>query len=349
MGILIENGGLLTTVQDTGRHGYQRFGLGAAGAVDLHACNFANILTGNELNEAVLEATLLGPTVRFTSSAVFAVTGGDLSPKLNNEPCPMYCALRAEKGDVLSFGTPKTGCRAYIAFAGGLDIEPVMGSRSTYFKATLGGYKGRKLEKGDEIAFRKNRACPANLDRRRMKPPILSGNYTVRVLMGPQDDFFTQDGINTFLNGVYTVTKDFDRMGTRLEGPKIQHITDGNIITDGIAFGAIQVPSGGEPIIMLSDRQTTGGYTKIACVIHVDMPMIAQCKTGDTVRFIKTDIDAAQEAFLAQKQLERDLRAYFDGNAPARNDLPWDADGALRTYRVTMNGKTYEVELWQPN
>ena len=349
MGIIFHDGGLLTTVQDAGRRGYQRYGLGVSGAVDVQSYVYANVLVGNVNNEAVLEITLLGPKIEFTSSAVIAITGGNLSPALNGEPCPMYRAIKIKQGDMLSFGAVKSGCRAYIAFAGGLEITPIMGSRSTYIKANLGGYEGRKLMQGDEIAFRKPGACPPNVENRAMKAPHFRGKYEVRVLMGPQEESFTDDGVHTFLNSDYSVTNEFDRMGYRLTGPKIQHVKDGNIITDGIAFGAIQVPDGGEPIIMLSDRQTTGGYAKIASVINVDMTMIAQCKAGDTVRFVKTDIETAQDVFVAQKQKYKELREMFDaGTAP---EVPLFEDDCAeeveetKKYLVTLNGVQYEVEI----
>ena len=366
MGIMFYNGGLMTTVQDAGRRGYQRYGLGVSGAVDVHSYIYANLLVGNIQNEAVLEVTLIGPTMEFTTDSVIAITGGDLSPMLDGVPCPMYRAVRVSKGSVLSFGTPKTGCRAYISFAGGLAITPIMGSRSTYIKAHLGGYEGRKLAQGDEIAFRRPSSCPANLERRVMIPDEFGGSYTVRVLMGPQEESFTEEGISTFLGSAYSVTNEFDRMGYRLTGSKIEHVTDGNIITDGITFGAIQVPDGGEPIIMLSDRQTTGGYAKIASVINVDMPMVAQCKAGDTVRFTKTDIETAQDAFMAQKQKYQALRDYFDAEeAPkklpagaaepvsAADPTPVPAEAAepeepaqrKYDYLFHINGETYDVTI----
>ncbi len=298
MGIMMLNGGLLTTIQDAGRRGYQRYGMGVSGAVDVHSYVYANILVGNTHNEAVLEVTLMGPVIEFTSNSVIAVTGGDLSPMLNGAPLPMYRAVQVQKGSILSFGPVKSGCRAYISFAGGLAITPVMGSRSTYIKAHIGGYEGRNLQAGDEIAFRRPASCPPNVEKRVMQPEIWNGNYTVRVIMGPQDDRFTKKGIDTFLHSAYTVKPEFDRMGYRLAGPEIEHVKDGNIITDGISFGAIQVPDDKQPIIMLADRQTTGGYAKIANVINVDMPMIAQSKAGDTIRFEKTDIGTAQDEFI---------------------------------------------------
>ena len=344
MGIMFLKGGLMTTVQDAGRRGYQRFGLGVSGAVDVHAFTYANILVGNTHNEAVLEVTLLGPTIEFTSPAVIAVTGGDLGAMINGAALPMYRALQVQKGDILSFGAPRSGCRAYISFAGGLAITPIMGSRSTYIKANLGGYEGRKLEKGDEIAFRKPGTCPPNLAWRAMPPQHFNGSYTVRVLMGPQEDRFTARGVETFLSEAYTVTNEFDRMGYRLTGPKIEHVTDGNIITDGITFGAIQVPNG-EPIIMLSDRQTTGGYAKIASVINVDMPMVAQCKAGDTLRFVKTDIETAQDAFVAQKKKYQALCDQFDKGIlpPPPEPEPFDPETAV--YRLMEDGEFTNVTV----
>lgn len=361
MGIEIIKGGLMTTVQDAGRRGYQRYGMGVSGAVDVHAYHYANILVGNERNEAVLEATMIGPSIRFQSDSVIAVTGGDLSPMLDGKPCPMYQAVPALKGSILSFGMMKSGCRAYIAFAGGLEIYPVMGSRSTYIKAGLGGFDGRKLKDGDEIAFARSGFMPKNLEKRILPEELrfeaVAGTagsagmgpreYTVRVLLGPQDDRFTEKGIETFLNSAYKVTDQFDRMGCRLTGPKIEHVTDGNIITDGIAFGAIQVPDSGEPIIMLSDRQTTGGYAKIASIINVDMPMIAQAKTGDTIRFVKTDIDTAQDLFIAQNERYKDLQAQFDGveekEPPAKEQTA--KEPGTGKYLVHVNGKAFHITL----
>ncbi|MBQ0084283.1 MAG: biotin-dependent carboxyltransferase family protein [Clostridiales bacterium] len=340
MGIMFHSGGLLTTVQDAGRRGYQRYGLGVSGAVDVHSYVYANILVGNIYNEAVLEATLVGPEIEFTSDSVIAVTGGDLSPAINGKKCEMYRALAVNKGDVLSFGEVKSGCRAYISFAGGLAITPIMGSRSTYIKAHLGGYEGRKLQKGDEIAFRKPYARPKNIEKRFMEPQKFGGEYTVRVLMGPQEESFTDAGIETFLNNPYSVTNNFDRMGYRLTGPKITHVTDGNIITDGITFGAIQVPDTGEPIIMLSDRQTTGGYAKIASVINVDMPFVAQCKAGDKIHFIKTDIETAQNDFCAQIEKYQRLKEYFDADFAAE-----PVKKGVKKYEVVLSGNTYNVTV----
>ena len=209
---------------------------------------------------------------------------------------------------MLKFTAPKSGCRAFIAFAGGLDIPLTMGSRSTYMKAKIGGFNGRKLEKGDQIGFRAPVDTLSRMEDRVLKPEFAPKPvYTLRVVLGPQDDAFTDAGVDTFLSGTYTVTPEFDRMGCRLDGPVIAHKDGGDIISDGIAFGAIQVPSAGTPIIMLGDRQTTGGYTKIATVITADFRTLAQLKAGDKVQFVKVPVEYAQGLLLAQRSAMKAL------------------------------------------
>jgi len=310
MSITVLNPGLLTTVQDLGRVGYQQFGVSVSGVMDPRATALANILVGNPDGEAVLECTMMGPHLQFNQANYIAITGGDLGATLDGQPVQTYKAFKVEAGQVLKFTMPKKGCRAFVAFAGGLDIPEVMGSRSTYMKAKIGGFQGRKLEKGDEIGFRAPNPDLPNPNLRSMAPEFVPrAEYTVRVVLGPQDDYFTDAGIQTFLSEVYTVTAEFDRMGCRLEGAVIQHKDGGDIISDGIAFGAIQVPSAGKPIIMLGDRQTTGGYTKIANVITADFRILAQLKQGDKVRFEKVSIKAAQEALMAQRATLRLIRS----------------------------------------
>mgnify|MGYP000931999623 CR=1 FL=1 len=214
MSIQVITPGALTTVQDLGRIGYQAFGVPVSGAMDPRALRLANILCGNPENEAALECTLLGPALRFTADNVIGLTGGDLGATLDGQPLAPYGAYAVKSGQTLRFTAPKTGCRAYLAFHGGLDIPPVMGSRSTYLKAKLGGFCGRKLEKDDEIAFRAPTATIPNLDARRFTPEFVKRDiYTLRVVLGPQDDAFTAEGLKTFLSEVYTVTPEFDRMG----------------------------------------------------------------------------------------------------------------------------------------
>ena len=313
MSVTVLSPGLLTTVQDMGRVGYQQFGVPVSGVMDPRAAAIANILVGNEEDEAVLECTMLGPKLRFDRDNYIAITGGDLGPALDGRSVPNYSALPVQAGQVLSFSGPRTGCRAFIAFSGGLDIPVVMGSRSTYLKAKIGGMDGRRLETGDVIAFRAPRTELNNVRERSLAPEFVPREvYTLRVVPGPQDDCFVPEGLALFFAQPYTVTREFDRMGCRLEGPMIRHKGSGDIISDGIAFGAIQVPDSGQPIIMMADRQTTGGYTKIANVITADFRILGQLKAGDKVHFEAVSVAQAQEALLTQRAALRWLRRSMD-------------------------------------
>lgn len=306
MGIRILKGGMMTTVQDLGRNGYQSQGFSVAGAMDVRSLKIANLLLDNPENEAVLEITLIGPTLEFTSATIIAITGGDFQPQINGKPAPMYTALYMNKGDILKFGSARTGSRGYIAFSSYLEIPVVMGSRCTNLKSKIGGFKGRKLQAGDYMNFRiKRRYLPFFLSRKLEGDNFDQEEATLRVIMGPQDDLISRQGIETFLNSEYTVTSDFDRMGCRLEGPFIAPKKTSDIISDGIAFGAIQVPSHGKPIILLSDRQTTGGYAKIATVASVDIPKLVQRKTDHKIHFKAITVQEAQQLYLEElKELD---------------------------------------------
>ena len=307
MGIRILKGGMLTTVQDLGRTGYQSQGFSVAGVMDVRSFKIANLLLDNPENEAVLEFTLIGPTLEFTSATIIAITGGDFTPTINGEPAPMYTAIYMNKGDVLKFGSARTGSRGYIAFSSYLDIPVVMGSRCTNMKSRIGGFKGRKIQAGDYIGFRiKRRYLPFFLSRK-LEPDNFDQDQTkVRVVMGPQDSRFSKQGIETFLTSEYTVTSDFDRMGCRLEGAFIAPKESSDIISDGIAFGSVQVPSHGKPIILLADRQTTGGYAKIATVASVDIPKVVQRKTDHRIHFEAITVQEAQNLYMEeQKELDR--------------------------------------------
>ena len=310
MGIRVLKGGMLTTVQDLGRTGYQSQGFSVAGVMDVRSFKIANLLLDNPENEPVLEFTLIGPTLEFTSATIIAITGGDFQPTVNDEPVPMYTALYMNKGDILKFKSARTGSRGYIAFSSYLEVPVVMGSRCTNLKSKIGGFKGRKLQEGDYMNFRiKRRYLPFFLSRKLELDDVneFEKDETVlRVVMGPQDDRFLKQGIETFLNSEYIVTSDFDRMGCRLEGPYIAPKESSDIISDGIAFGSIQVPSHGKPIILLADRQTTGGYAKIATVASVDIPKLVQRKTDHKIRFKAITVQEAQELYKKElKELDK--------------------------------------------
>ncbi len=313
MGIVFNKGGIMTTVQDYGRMGYQSQGFHVCGVMDRHSFWVANLLLDNRDREAVLEFTICGPTLYFTTDTVICITGGDFDPRINGDPIPMYQAVAVHKGDELEMGFCKSGTWGYIAFAGGLDVPLVMGSRSTDLKCKLGGYKGRKIMDGDEIEFLSVvKSLPGMKDRKVEKFDFGSNEVEVRVTMGPQDDYFTEAGLQTFLSQPYTVTHECDRMGYRLEGPVIEHNELGaDIVSDGIAKGAIQVPQTGMPIIMLSDRQTTGGYTKIANVISVDIGRLVQCKYPQKIRFKAVSVEESQRIYNMERERLKLLNERF--------------------------------------
>lgn len=308
MSIKIITPGLLTTVQDCGRFGYQASGFSVSGVMDMRSYKIANILAGNAENLAVLEMTMLGVTVEFTQNTVFALTGGDFSPTLNGDSVKMYQTVYANAGDVLKLGAAKTGSRGYLAVLGGIDVPLVMGSRSTNLKCKIGGYCGRALKAGDVLEIgdsypvdyrKKVRTFPAD--------DFSADEAVIRVVLGPQDDYFTKKGIDTFLNETYTITKDADRMGFKLDGDVIENVSGVDIVSDGIALGSVQVPSSGKPIIMLADRQTTGGYAKIATVVSVDIPKLVQLKPGSRIRFEAVSVNEAEKLYKKEQRVYEKL------------------------------------------
>ena len=306
MGVIkIIKPGLYTTVQDKGRIGFQRYGIPVAGAMDDFSFRVANILVGNDENEAVIEATFLGPSIQLNFDGYIAITGAYMDPRVNGTKVKMWRSLKVDKGGILEFSGATEGLRTYIAFGGGLDIDEILNSKSTYVRGALGGFKGRKLSADDEI--------PINVDKSKAEPgkyiplgyiPGYPKEINVRVILGPQDDHFSSEVIETFLNSPYKITAEADRMGYRLEGPTLSHIKGPDIISDGIAIGSVQVPGHGFPIVMMADRQTTGGYTKIATVATADLPCLAQMGPGDAMHFQRVTIEEGQKLY---KQYEENI------------------------------------------
>lgn len=305
MGFEVKDPGPFTTVQDKGRYGYQKFGVTPSGPMDVRAFRLANMLAGNPEGEGTLEFTFKGPTLVFDEDEVIAITGGDMQPFLNGQKISRYRAVEVHAGDELSFGFAAAGgCRGYIAFTGGLDIPMVMGSQSTLALKNLGGYEGRALKAGDRIGLTAPKKTLPDLARRVLPvPEYPTDEVILRVVLGPQDDAFSPEEQKKFFWYSFKVTNEYDRQGCRLEREEpVHHITDGNIISDGISFGAIQIPSTGQPVIMMADRQTVGGYTKIGNVISVDLPKIAQAKPGMKVRFVQVSIETAQELLIREQK-----------------------------------------------
>lgn len=330
MGLVIKKPGVITTIQDKGRYGYQGSGFATNGVMDHRAYTLANLLVENGPNAPVLEFALAGPTVRFTTNTIFALTGADFSPTLDGQPVPHYAAIMARRGSILSFKAAKNGCYGYLAIAGeSVRVPEIMGSRSTNLKCGLGGWRGGPLATGDYLPFvTKGVDYLPNLGSHRLNGDddfyqFDKEEIVVRVVPGPQQDMFSKQGIETFFTQPFALTTKCDRMGYRLDGPEIETINGSDIVSDGIAFGAVQVPSHGRPIIMLADRQTTGGYAKIGTVASVDIPKLVQRAPGKMVRFEPVTVQEAQALLREQAQLYRALatkvrRPSADGISPRR-------------------------------
>lgn len=298
--------GPLATIQDEGRFGYMSTGFSPNGAMDSYSMKLANLLVGNTPEDGVIEMTLMGMSIQFDCTTVIAITGADMEPKINDEPVKMYTAIQVQKDDILSLHMAHKGMRAYLAVAQGFDLPYVMGSLSTNLKCALGGFEGRKLRAGDVIPLRQSVSLSQIGSRSTTPENNFGTDMTVRVVLGPQDDYFTDKGIQTFLSSGYTVSEKSDRMGVRLTGEKIENKNGVDIISDGIAIGSVQIPASGTPIIMMADRQTTGGYAKIATVASADIKKIAQAKPGTTIRF---EAISEKEAVRLKKKEEKKLKA----------------------------------------
>lgn len=291
--------GPLTSVQDLGRYGFGRYGVPPSGALDSFSLRAANLLVGNPEGEAGLEITLMGLKVRFLTDLTIALCGADLHPHLNNNPFEMWCSHIVRKGDTLFLKALRTGCRAYLAVGGGIRLKPVLGSKSTNLTSGFGGYQGRALRKGDRL-FSCALDQPFKGAGKVLSPearPCYTGDWVLRVLLGPQDQDFPEESLTLFLGSSFRVSSQSDRTGIRLSGPALRRKKDlgDSIISEGIVPGAIQVPGDQQPIILLVET-VTGGYRKIATVISADLPLLGQVKPGDRVTFRKVSTPEAREA-----------------------------------------------------
>ena len=307
MSIKIIQPGMLSTVQDLGRFGVMKNGFTQSGAMDSRAVKKANRLVGNALNCAVIEMTMTGITAELTEDCIIALSGGDFGASLNSKPIRTNKAYKAQAGSVLTMGYAKTGLRAYLAVSGGIDVEPVMGSRSTNLKSGIGGFCGRKLMSGDILETGcDNFDLPFDeIDKWELPEEEYENKITVRAVAGPQDFMFTDKDIKTFFSAEYEVTPQSDRMGFGLDGAAMEGKDGMDIISDGIVFGSVQIPKNGKPIILMADHQTTGGYAKIATVISADLPLLAQAKPKTKIRFHQVSVFEAE-------RLSRKEKRYFD-------------------------------------
>jgi biotin-dependent carboxylase-like uncharacterized protein len=310
--LVVKSCGALTTLQDAGRIGYQRYGLSSAGAMDRPALAIANALVGNAPSAAAIELALLGAELQAEGGDIrVALAGADCKLSIDGEVMPELTSCTVRDGQRLQIDPARSGLFAYLAVAGGIALPPQLGSLSVHIRAGLGGIGGRPLRAGDALPIKADAASGLERTLPRL-PPQPTG--PLRVVLGPQDDLFTDEGKRTFLASAYRITSDADRMGYRLTGPKVAHANGYNIVSDGIVAGSIQVPGSGEPIVMLADRQTTGGYPKIATLASVDIARLAQSRPGTIVRF--TAIDRATAVTLLRQQA-RELAAALSSIRPA--------------------------------
>lgn len=308
-GFVVLEPGPLTTIQDLGRPGYLRYGIPPSGPVDLASFLLANRLVGNPDGAAALECTLIGPRLEMRQASVAAVTGADMPVTVNEREAPRWTPFPVGPGDVVKLGPARHGVRAYVAFQGGVDVPLVLGSRATYLRGALGGFQGRQLRKGDQVGLFP--PTGERLKNRRVRSemiPTWEGDVEVSVILGPQADRFTREGIATFLSAPYEMTPQADRMGARLRGPAMSHARGHDIISDGVPLGGIQVTGDGQPIILLVDRQSTGGYTKVATVCSFDVGRVGQAKPGQRLRFKALTVT---EAHIQLKEWRNRLQEAF--------------------------------------
>ncbi len=301
----VESPGLLTTVQDLGRWGHQRDGMVVAGAMDPFAASVANGLVGNPRGAAVLEITQLGPVLRTVADVRLALCGGDLSPAVDGQPAPLWKTMTLREGRTLTFSRRRAGARVYLAVAGGFGVPAVLGSRATFLRGRIGGFEGRPLRAGDVLEGVEQSLPPAERGLRPADMPAYPLPAVLRVLPGPHPSAFTEEGRDTFLSQTYTVSPQSDRQGFRLAGPAIARADEADILSEAMPWGGVQVPPDGQPILLMADRQTTGGYPLAGVVISADLPRAGQLAPGDSLRFQAVTLPEAH--VLAMRQ-ERWLR-----------------------------------------
>lgn len=327
MSLNILRPGLLTTVQDGGRYGYQQVGVIVSGALDGPALRLANVLVNNPAGAAGLEITLLGPKIRFEADHLIALTGANLSATLDGEPLPLNRPVAVVRGTELAYGPARTGCRAYLAVSGGLAVPRVLGSQATYLRAGIGGLQGRALQTGDLVPAPGPTPAGRRLHQRLLGlhpgqqwattswypdpllTPVPSANPRIRAMRGPEYAWFTAESQQAFWQEEFTVTPTSDRMGYRLAGPALhRHQPEQELLSTAVTFGTVQVPAAGGPIVLLADHQTTGGYPRMAQVMTADFPRLAQLPPGGRFRFQEISLADAQYWYLHQQQAFQQLQ-----------------------------------------
>ncbi len=319
MSITIVKPGLFTTIQDAGRYGYQHLGVPVSGAMDIRAHRLANLIAGNTADQATLECTLMGPTLQFSQACCIALSGADMDAHLNGQAIPNNRPIIIRAGDTLALKQAKHGVRTYLAIYGGFACEPVMGSTSTYIRGGFGGYEGRALQANDILTPQTPLTDTAKLDTLSEQlwdqqlylpaPWVYQAKATLRAIRGPQAVLFTEEAVAAFFSAEYRIDPQSDRMGYRLSGPTLDLAAPTQILSEAASFGSIQVPADGQPIVLMADRQTTGGYPKIAHVCTVDLPQIAQAAPGQTLSFRPITLEQAQQLDQQREQAYKKLVA----------------------------------------
>lgn len=298
--IQVQSPGMFTTVQDLGRWGYGPLGVSPSGAADPVSLRLGNLIVGNPEGAAAREMTLTGGTFLFPDGATVALAGSDFS-----SPIPMWMATRIEAGGVLKLGGTKSGARCYLCVAGGIDVPLLLGSASTHILTGLGGFEGRALRRGDVLKIGESSSAPRTIPRDVIEK--FAPRKILRATLGPQASWFSKESIGRFFASVYKVTEESNRMGLRLDGPALETPQSGHMISEGVSLGAIQIPHGGQPIILFVEQQTTGGYPKIANIVSADLASIGQLRPRDEVRFELVDAATARVLIAEQERLLRAL------------------------------------------
>jgi len=302
--IQVQSPGMFTTVQDLGRYGYGPLGVSPSGAADPIALRIGNLLVGNLESAAALEMTLLGGTFLFPEGGVVALAGSDFGPAIDGIALAMWTACEIRPGQTLRTGPTRSGARCYLCVQGGIVVKLLLASASTHILTGLGGFEGRPLRKGDVLRIGDRRGArirtiiPERLAR-------LAPRKHLRATDGPQTEWFSSESVKRFYDGAYTVTEESNRMGLRLEGPELETPHSGQMTSEGVSLGAIQVPAGGKPIILFVEQQTTGGYPKIANIVSADLPSIGQLRPRDEMRFQHLHPQAARALIREQENLLR--------------------------------------------
>lgn len=321
MSVTIIKPGFQTTVQDRGRYQYQKMGISVGGAMDLFALRAANALLGNEEDDPVLELTLQGAVIQFKQDTWISICGADLQPEMEGVSVPMWRPVAVKAGKTLYFHRAIMGCHAYLAVSNGFQVKRVMGSASTNLSTGIGGYHGRRLQKGDELYFDRMKPsarrqwdalqCKNNFDfpfavASYLISPYLLPQYrdepTIRFIPGHEMEWFTSASHKALLETAYQVLPQSNRMGYRLKGAPLIREQSQEMLSEAVTAGTVQVPPDGQPIVLMADRQTTGGYPRIAQIAQVDLPVLAQVPPGKRIRFAMITFDEAEKLLLQQER-----------------------------------------------